>query len=67
MKLYSVTARWHKKGERRDHMKTAIILAESKEQAVERFKAEVTYPEDSYISAFEHSDGIYTLTETRTI
>lgn len=61
MKLYSVSARWHVKRQRGDVVQTAVIMADSREEAVEKFKNNVSYPEDAYISATEHKDGIYTL------
>ena len=63
MKLYSVTARWHEKRQRRDWIKRAIIMAENKEAAVEIFKKNVSraYPENAIVSAWEITDGIYTM------
>lgn len=60
MKLYSVTARWHVKGYRKDMIQTTLVMAESREAAREKFDANLHYPEGTSISILEWEDGIYT-------
>lgn len=61
MKLFSVSASWHPKGCRKDMIKTAVIMAETREEAEAKFKSNVWYPEDSHIRVSEWEDGIFTL------
>lgn len=64
MKLYSVTAYYHKKYEKRDWIETEIIMAETEEEARAIFDREVTFPANAKvlnISVFEHKNGTYKL------
>lgn len=61
MKLFSVSAVWRNKGERKDWIKTAVIMAETEEEAIKRYKFSVSYPENARVDAMEWKDGIYTL------
>lgn len=65
MKLYSVTASWRNKGERKSWLKTAVIIAETEEEAVTKFKKNVSYPKDAYVRSSVWEDGIFTLSERR--
>lgn len=67
MSLYTVTAMWYEKGERRKHrwIQTAVVLADSNDMAIEKFKASVSYPENAVLSADVRKDGIFTLKEHR--
>lgn len=67
MKLFSVSAVWHKKYERKDWIKTAIIMAESREEAIKKYKFSVSYPENARVDATEWKDGIYTLNAKKMI
>ena len=61
MKLFSVSAHWHIKGHRYDMIQTAVIMAKTEEEAIKKYKANVSYPEGASVSAVEWDDGIYTL------
>lgn len=60
MKLFSVSASWHPYRCRHDMIQTAIIMAETREEAKEKFIKNVSVPEGSHIGILEWEDGIYT-------
>lgn len=61
MKLYSVSAIWKPYKAKKRTYQTALIIAESEEEAINKFKENVKYPNDAVVSAMVWDDGIYTL------
>lgn len=59
MKLYYVSLSWVFKGHRKSRGCSGCVIAESREDAIEKFKAKATFPEDIYIDiiCFEE-DGV---------
>ena len=60
-KMYTISAVWRRYRARKQTIKTAVILADNKKEAIDIFNKEVTYPDDAHISTYEISDGIYTM------
>lgn len=59
MKLYYVVARWHIKGRHKDNKCSGACIANSKEEAIEKFKGMTsnTIPEKAYFTAYEEARG----------
>lgn len=67
MKLFSVTASWHPYKAKKDLRQTSVIMAESREEAIEKFNGAVSYPKGARIDVMEWESGIYTMSIRKAI
>ena len=65
MKLYYVGATWKEKYAKKRTIYRAVIMAESKEEAIQKFNDSVSYPASATIVASEYEDGVFVLGKKR--
>jgi len=61
MKLYYVGATWREKYAKKRTIDRAVIMAESKEEAIQKFNDSVSYPARATIVVSEYEDGVFVL------
>lgn len=63
MKLFSVSAVWRPTGCKKRISRSSVIMAESEQEAIEKFNKAVTYPQNAIVDTMEWTSGIFTMSD----